>query len=182
MSGYTRVVFFVLLLSIAGPPGFSQLRYPSPYSIDRINTDQTCFALKDQATASFRWASEWTQMTVQAYEENHAVFLWYFKDGTRAYSTQEEHIGDAGKVTSYLLAKESSNLESIQRNKIQPMTLTNFPVKVELWIGEAENQTAFKTGMLIGAACFNTPGIEYGRTYHFTDCSPGETKAGDRQP
>jgi hypothetical protein len=176
MSRFTRLVSLSILLNIAGRSGFPQLRYPSPYSVDRINTDQTCFVLKDPATASFRWVSEWTQMTVQAYEENpnRAIFLWYFKDGTKAYSTNTDNIGDAGKLTAYQLANEASNLEGIKRNKIQPLTLTNYPVRIELWVGEAEDPTGFKPGTLIGAACFNAQGIEYGRTYHFTVCDPGE--------
>jgi hypothetical protein len=171
MTRLARVFWAAFLLNLAGPAGFSQLRYPSPYSVDQINADRTCFVLEDQATATFRWVSEWTQMTVQNYEEKDAIFVWHFKDGTKAFSTYPQKIGDSGSIVSYLVAGESPKLESAGREKIQPLTLANYPVKVELWIGEA-GDARFEPGTLIDAACSNARSIEYRRTYHFVSCNP----------
>jgi len=158
------------LLNSATPSGMAQLRTLSPYEQDRINTEHTYFVSKDERSAGFGWASEWTHMTVNAYPEKQAFFVWHFKDGSRAYARQGENIGDAGQVTSYLLKDEALNLESIEHRNIQPMTRTNYPTKVELWIGEVQNQTAFKPEVLVDSACFDAQSIEYGRTYYFSDC------------
>jgi hypothetical protein len=171
MARVTRIFWAAFLLNLAGPAGFCQLRYPSPYSADQINTDQTSFILKDSETATFRWVSEWTQMTVQNYEEKDAIFVWHFKDGTKAFSAYGQKIGDSGNIVSYLLTGESAKLESAGREKVQPLTLANFPVKVELWIGDAGN-ARFEPGTLIDAACSSAQSIEYGRAYHFVSCNP----------
>jgi hypothetical protein len=170
MSRYTRAVCIAALLITAAPSGFPQLRYISPYSEDRINTDQTFFVLKNPTTALFGWASEWTQLTVQNYEDNQAIFLWHFKDGTKAYSRYVEYdIGDAGKSTSYLLKSNSSDLEDASRKKIQPLTLSNYPVKIELWVGEVSS-TGYRLDTMMGESCLDAKSIELGRTYHFSDC------------
>ena len=171
MSRYTRAVCIAALLMTAASSGYPQLRYLSPYSEDRINPDQTYFVLKNPTTALFGWSSEWTQMTVQNYEDSRAIFVWHFKDGTKAYSRHREYsIGDSGNVTSYLLKNESSDLEDVRGQKIQPLSLNNFPVKIELWVGEADS-AGYRPGTLIGQSCLDSKSIELGRTYHFSDCS-----------
>jgi hypothetical protein len=164
------IILIALFLSSAGPSGFSQLRNLSPYDYDRINAEHTFFVLKDANTASFGWACEWTHMTANAYPEKHGIFLWHFKDGSKAYSHHEEYIGDTGKLTAYLPKDESPNLEGSKREKIQPMTRTNYPVKVELWVGEAPDNAELKLEELVDAACFDAQDIEFGRTYHFSEC------------
>jgi hypothetical protein len=163
-----RAFVIVVLMIGANPPGFSQLRHISPYGQDRINADQTYFVLKDANTAGFAWAAEWTQGTALDYAEKHPFFVWYFKDGSKAYSRFGIDFGDVGISLDYLLYKESGNLEDPKQNKTQPMTRTNFPVKVELWIGEEEN--GFKPETRVDAACFDAQSIEYGRVYHFSVC------------
>jgi hypothetical protein len=168
MSRTIRAFVIVVLLICANPPGFSQLRHISPYSGDRIHADQTYFVLKDANTAAFAWASEWTQGTAIDYSEKHPFFVWHFKDGSKAYSRFGIDFGDIGISLDYLLSKESGNLEDQKQNKIQPMTRTNYPVKVELWIGE--EQDGFKPETRVDAVCFDGQSIEYGRVYHFSDC------------
>jgi hypothetical protein len=161
-------------LNSATPSGMAQLRNLSPYQLDRINTEHTYFVIKDENNVGFAWASEWTFMTVNTYPEKQAFFVWHFKDGSKAYSRQGENIGDAGQITGYLLTDEASSLESIEHKKIQPINRTNYPTKVELWIGEVENQTPYKPEMLVDRACFDVQSIESGRTYSCTVCRPAE--------
>ena len=170
----TGIVLLAAFLIGANPSGFSQLRNLSPYDNDRINPEHTFFVLKDASSASFGWACEWTHMTANAYPEKHGIFVWHFKDGSKAYSRHGEYIGDTGKLTAYQPKDESSNLEGIKHDKIQPMTRTNYPVKVELWVGEAEDNTDYKLEELVDRACFDAQSIEYGRTYHFSDCGQAE--------
>ena len=173
-----RLIVIVLVfafLGSAGPSGFSQLRNLSPYLQDRINAEHTFFILKDDAgSASFGWAFEWTHLSVNAYADKQAIFVWHFKDGTKTYSLLGETIGEAGMVTSYLVTSESQNLEDARRQKKQPMTRSNYPVKIEFCIGEVGTDGIYKPEMLVDAACFDGSGIEYGHTYHFAECKSGE--------
>jgi hypothetical protein len=162
------MVGVVLLLVAVNPLSFCQLRNISPYSTDQIDTDRTYFVMKDAATAGFAWASEWTQGTVQDFAEKHALFVWHFKDGSKAYSRHGGYFGDLGQGVPYLLANESANLETATKDKIQPLTSTNFPVKVELWLGE--DQPGLKPETHIDSACFGEEKIESGRVYHFSEC------------
>ena len=172
MDRMTRGLVFSLLLCAASPTVYCQLRYPSSYLEDRINTEQTLFTLKDENKAVFRWASEWTDSSAYGYSDKSAIFVWHFKDGSVAYSRQGKYIGDAGKLTDYLICEESSNLESLRHNTIQPLSPTNFPVKVELWAGEAEDSGPFKPETLIHSVCLDprVQAIEYNRPYRFSDC------------
>jgi|WetSurMetagenome_2_1015567.scaffolds.fasta_scaffold423216_2 hypothetical protein len=166
--------FLVFLFYAISPSGFSQLRNLSEYSQDRINTDKTYFILYDTGESEFGWASEWANMTPPTYEGKAAMLLWHFKDGSKAYSQHVEDIGDIGKNFGFLIAAKSSSLEDIHRKKIQPLTRNNYPVKVELWIGKIEDATGFSPEILGYAVCFNGPGIEYNRSYHFSDCPDAE--------
>jgi hypothetical protein len=157
----------VLLVAI-NSLSFCQLRNISPYSADRINTDKTYFVLKDATTAGFGWASEWTQGTVQDFSEKHPFFVWHFKDGSKAYSRHDGYFGDLGQGLGYLLANESASLETATKDKIQPLTSINVPVRVELWLGE--DQAGLKPETHIDTACFEEEKIESGRVYHFSDC------------
>jgi hypothetical protein len=165
-----RAASIAALLIGANPSGHSQLRSISPYSADRINPDGTYFVLRQPPSAAFGWASEWTQGTVQDNADKHAFFVWQFKDGTKAYAHQSDFIGDVGKTVDYLVKSESPNLESAKRDKIQPLTRANYPTRVELWLGEFNEQTGYRTETLIDSACFDSPGIEHNQTYHFSEC------------
>jgi hypothetical protein len=164
------MAFLAVLLSAASPIGYSQLRNLSEYSQDCIDTQQTNFVLREKDTADFRWSSEWTHGTVNAYPDKKAMLVWHFKDGSKAYSRQGDMIGDMGQITGYLATDQSSNLEDIHRIKIQPMTSANYPVEVELWIGEIEDSTGFSPEMLVDKACNDEQSIELNRTYHFSRC------------
>jgi hypothetical protein len=165
-----RAFAIVMLLISANPSGFSQLRNISPYSADRIQPDKTYFVLKDSNTAAFAWASEWTQGTVVDYSEKSVFFMWHFKDGSKAYSRHKGYFDEVGISIDFLLTTESGNLEGPKQTRIQPMTLNNFPVKIELWIGAFDEQTGFKPETRVDAACFEGQSIEYGRIYHFSVC------------
>jgi hypothetical protein len=170
MHRLMRAASFAFLLNVAIPSGFPQLRNLSEYSQDRINTDKTYFMLQEKDAADFVWASEWSHVTANAYPEKMAMFLWHFKDGSKAYSQQGDLIGDLGQMTGYLLTNQSANLEDVRRKKIQPLSRSNYPVKLELWIGVVENSTGFTQEMLVDAACFDANSIEYNRPYHFANC------------
>jgi hypothetical protein len=165
--GTSLIVFLMTAMSSSG---FSQLRNLSEYLQDCINVEKTYFILRDTDVTEFGWASEWTHVTANATEGKAAIFLWHFKDGSKAYSLQVEDIGDIGKNSGYLLANKSANLEDVHRKKIQPLTRNNFPVKVELWIGTIENEAGYTLETLGDAACFNESKIENNRTYHFSEC------------
>ena len=169
------LAFLVFFLNFASPTGFSQLRNISEYSQDRINTDKTYFVSHDTGAADFGWASEWTLYSSIDYAEKSAMFLWHFKDGSKAYALQAEDIGNAGQGMGYLIAGKSSNLEDVRRKPVQPMTRDNYPVKVELWIGEV-GETGFLPEILIDTACFDPQVIEPNRTYYFSSCKPSENK------
>ncbi len=166
----TAAVFLAFILIAASPAGFSQLRKTSEYSEDRINTDNTYFVFHGADTADFGWASEWTLYSSIDYSEKPALFIWYFKDGSKAYSQQVEDIGRAGQDMGYLIIAKSSNLEDVHRKPINPMTRNNYPVKLELWIGEVE-EAGFLPKIMIDTACFDAKSIEPNRTYHFSSCN-----------
>ncbi len=166
-----RAVSFLLFLMIAmRPSANSQLRNMSEYSQDRINLDKTYFVLHDNGAAEFVWASEWTHDTANAYDGKSAIFVWHFADGSKAYSQQGEGIGMIGRNAGFLLTDKASSLEDIHRNKIQPLTRSNFPVKVELWIGEIAEATGYKPENQGDEACLDASSIEYNKPYHFSDC------------
>ena len=181
MHPLIRSVLWALLLIAESSPAFSQLRNLSPYSQDRINREQTFFRLRDSNTAEFAWASEWTHGSAYAFPEKSIIFLWHFKDGSVAYSQQGESLDDAGKTTDYLLAQKSDSLEDKSHKKIQPATLTNYPIRVELWLGEAANPDGFKPEMLFDAICLEARSLEYNRDYHFTNCSPSSAASAEGQ-
>jgi hypothetical protein len=171
MHRLVGIVSFSFLLLITGSPGFSQLRSPSEYNRDRINTENTYFVLYDSNEAEFGWASEWTQTTARTYEEKVVLFSWHFKDGSVAYTQQGEHVGDIGMITKYLLTDKSENLKDLHGNSVQPLTLGNFPVKVELWMGTVEDASGFKPELLVDAVCCDSQNIQHGYAYYFYDCS-----------
>jgi hypothetical protein len=164
------MALLAFLLSAAGPFGFSQLRNLSEYSQDCIHSDKTYFVLHDTGTAEFGWASKWTHTTANAFPDKAAMFLWKFKDGSKAYARQGDLIGDLGQATGYLVEDHAGSLEDVHRKKIQPMTASNYPVEVELWMGEIGDSTGFAPESLLDKACFDAPRIEANQTYHSTEC------------
>jgi|WetSurMetagenome_2_1015567.scaffolds.fasta_scaffold947086_1 hypothetical protein len=172
MRSITRAA--ILLVLLINPSGFSQLRNNSEYSQDAINTNKTYFVLHDTGAVEFGWASEWTNASADLYADKSAMFLWHFKDGSKAYSLQEQEIGEIGKNSGFLLARKASNLEDIHHKSIQPLTLNNYPVRVELWIGEIGDSAGYSPEILGAAVCLNAPGIEYNRPYHFSSCDPAD--------
>jgi|WetSurMetagenome_2_1015567.scaffolds.fasta_scaffold513465_1 hypothetical protein len=165
------IAFIAILLSAASPSGFSQLRNLSEYSQDRIQMDQTNFVLREKDIADFHWASEWTHTTAYAYPDKKAIFLWKFKDGSKAYSHPDDFlIGDLGKAMGYLVTGQSANLEDIHGRKIQPMTLSNYPVEFELWIGEIDDSTGYAPESLLDKVCFAEQSIRLNESNHFSDC------------
>ena len=170
MRNLIGIACLALYLNAASPQGFSQLRNLSPYELDRINRDKTYFQLQEKDLADFGWASEWTHTTAYAYPEKAAMLVWHFKDGSKAYTRQGDLLGDAGQATGYLLCDQATNLEDAHHKKIQPMNKANYPVKVELWIGEIGDSDGFSPETLVDTACFNAQNIEYSRRYHFSDC------------
>jgi hypothetical protein len=164
-------IISILFLWIAAVPlANGQLRLPSEYYSDRINTEQTYFVLYDAQTAGFGYASEWTDATAYNFAAKNIILVWHFKDGTKAYSIMKHALGDLGQHTDYLVTEESENLLDRSYNPIQPLTLENFPVKLELWIGATGNQSGFKTEDLIDTVCFGESAIEYGYGYYFSPC------------
>ena len=164
------MAFLAVLMSAASSSGFSQLRNLSAYSQDCIHSDKTYFVLRDAGTADFGWASEWTHTTANAYPEKAAMFLWKFKDGSKAYAQQGDLIGDLGQAMGYLVTDHSANLEDVHRKKIQPLTPSNYPVEVELWIGEIGNSTGFAPEILVDKACFDAPRLELNQAYRSSEC------------
>lgn len=170
MHRMIRSTFFLVLLSVLTASGFSQLRNLSQYTRDRIIPDRTYFVLHDNGSAEFVWASEWTHMTANAYDGKSAIFVWHFKDGSKAYSQQGIGIGEIGKSMGYLVTDKSANLEDIHRKKIQPLTLNNYPVKVELWVGQVGDSEGYSLEFLGDDACVQAPSIEQNITYRFSEC------------
>ena len=170
MHSRMRVVLLAVLLNMGSLFSFSQLRNNSPYERDRINTEQTKFTLHENNTADFVLASEWTHYTAYDYPEKVIIFVWHFKDGTKAYVRQGDVMDEAGKGRTYLMTDKSSTLEDKNHKKVQPMTRTNPPVKVELWLGKVDHQTGFETEMLVDTACFDAQSVEVNRAYSFSAC------------
>jgi hypothetical protein len=170
------IVFLLFLVSAVASSGFSQLRMPSPYFQDRINLEGTYFVLNDGTTAGFGWASEWTQETAQTFDQITAIFLWHFKDGSVAYVKQGEYISDFGMLRSYLAKEEAPILKDGKGKPFQPMTLKNYPVKIELWIGTADENTGFTTKVLVDTVCFESDTVEYGQRYYFKSCNGVEVR------
>jgi hypothetical protein len=170
MHRFWRFGLPAFLLIIAVPSGFSQLRTNSDYSYDRINTEKTYFILHDAGAAEFAWASEWTYATVDSNSEKAAMFLWRFKDGSIAYSEQTELLDNMGKNRGFLLTSRSANLEDIHRKKIQPLTRNNYPIKVELWVGQINDSTGYAPEFLGETLCFDAQSIEPDRQYYFSSC------------
>ena len=164
--------FALLYILLTGPSAICQLRNNSEYLQDGINLEKTYFVLHDTGAAEFGWASEWTNASADLYEDKAAMFLWYFKDGSKFYSLQEQSIAEIGKNSGFLLIRQSSNLEDVRRKNTQPLTRNNYPVKVELWIGKVDNSTGFSPEILGASVCLNTQvqSIEYKRLYHFSSC------------
>jgi hypothetical protein len=170
MSPLRKAASLLVFLIAALPLSYSQLRMHSPYDQDRINPNQTGFTLHENGTVDFLWASEWTETTAQSCIDEVAIFVWHFKDGTKAYSRQGELVADFGQNAAYLLAQKSSKLEDVSGNKIQPLTKTNHPVKVELWIGSVTEAKNYSLKSLVDYACFALSDIESNQTYHFSEC------------
>jgi hypothetical protein len=171
---YMKGAAFLLFLLIANRTGFPQLRNISEYTQDRINPEKTYFVLHDNGDAEFGWTSEWTQMTALALDGKSAIMIWHFKDGSKAYSQQGEGIGYIGMNSGYLLTNKASTLEDIHHKKIQPLTRDNYPVKVELWIGEIGDSTGFSPEKEGDEVCFESPAIKYNVSYSFSNCSSEE--------
>ena len=167
-----RGTFFLVLLSALALSGFSQLRNLSQFTQDRINPERTYFILHENGSAEFSWASEWTHMTANAYEDKAAIFVWHFKDGSKAYAQQGSGIGEIGKNSGYLLVEKAGDLEDIHRKKIQPLTLNNYPIKIELWIGTIKDPAEYALETLGDEACFPPSKIEYNSTYRSAECPP----------
>ena len=170
MHQFAKSILLSILLSTVCPSGFSQLRYSSEYSVDRINTEQTSFTLHDSGAAEYQCASEWTTLTIQTNLPKTVLFVWHFGDGSKAFARQVEYVGDIGVRTEFLLANQSSNLEDKQGKKIQPMTRDNHPVRVELWIGEYEDSKGHLPEVLIDKVCLDAVTIEYDKPYRFKGC------------
>jgi hypothetical protein len=176
MSRGIRAGFILCLLFAIAASGICQLRNLSNYGQDCINTDKTYFILRDTGSAEFGWASEWTHISANNFPDKMAMVIWHFKNGLKAYSRVIEVLGDAGGSTGYLLTGKSADLQDINGKNIQPMTLDNYPVKIELCLGDFVESTGFSPDTLIDTACLETKNIDYNATYHFTQCSPSSGK------
>jgi hypothetical protein len=177
MHRCTGTVLFVLLMGTLCPFANSQLRNFSEYAQDRINLEQTYFILHETGEADYAWASEWTDRTAYAADGKSAILVWHFKDGSKAYSEQGTGIGEFGKNSGYLIANKSGNLEDVRRKKIQPLTRENYPVKVELWIGDIGDSAGYSPEAMGDTACFSATTISYNTSYHFSGCGAGAKEA-----
>jgi hypothetical protein len=171
MKRIIRVVLFSFLVHMAGYGAFSQLRSPSEYNRDGIDLEYTYFVIYEGDEAGYGWASQWTQSTARTYADKVAFFKWHFKNGTVAYSRQGKHVGDIGMITKYLLTDESEKLVDVEGNAVQPMTLENYPVKVELWMGDSDQPNRFEPELLVDAACTDQESIQQGYAYYFSGCN-----------
>jgi hypothetical protein len=169
MRLFSRSVLCSILFAVCST-GLAQLRNLSQFDSDCINRKGTYFILKDSGDVEFGWTSEWTHVTSNTNDGKSAIFAWHFKDGSKAYSLQAENIGEIGMNTSYFLSAKASSLEDVHRKKIQPLTKTNFPIKVELWIGTIDKESGYAVELLGDAACFNETKIEPNRSYQFSAC------------
>lgn len=161
-------VLAALWLNVAIPSAFPQLRNISPYSQDSINLDATYFILGDGGAADFGWASEWTLHTSIDHAGRPAMLLWRFRDGSTGYAQAAEDIGEAGKRLDYLLTSRASTLDDAGGKPFQPLTRSNPPMKIELWLGGADK--GFTPETLVDQACFEASDIEPDRAYHFGAC------------
>jgi hypothetical protein len=166
------VLLFFVFAAVA-VSGICQLRNLSDYGKDCINTDKTYFILRDAGSVEFAWASEWTHLSANNFPDKAAMVIWHFKNGLKAYSPVIEHLGDAGGVTGYFLTGKSSGLKDARGKNIQPMTLDNHPVKIELCLGDFTESTGFSPDTLIDTACLDEQKIEYNHPYYFSQCGPG---------
>jgi hypothetical protein len=164
------MIFAAAWMTAVSAAGFCQLRLNSPYYEDRINTDHTYFVLYDSSSAYFVWTSEWTQPTVQRHYDKPAVFFWCFKDGTVAYSRQLERLEPVGKNLQYIQTSEAPDLLDARGNPTRPLTLENYPVKLELWITGATDDNPFSPLELIDTVCLGEQEIEYEYGYYFSEC------------
>ena len=170
MKQIAGVGLFLLCLFAAAPAGMPQLRNLSIYGQDCINTDQTFFVLRDTGAAEFSWATEWTHLTANNFPEKTAMLVWHFKSGSKAYSRVIDQLGDAGGSTGYFLAGKSADLKDAQGKTIQPMTRDNYPVKIELCVGDFVESKGFTPEVLIDTACLETQKIDVNHPYYFTQC------------
>lgn len=171
-----KAACFLLLASGMMIHAHAQLRNFSEYNRDRINTDKTYFVLHDTGDAEYAWASEWTHTTAYAADGKSAVLVWYFKEGQKAYSQQGKGIGEFGKTTGYLISDTSGDLQDILGNRIQPMSMDNYPVKIELWIGDIEDATGYRLEAKGDEVCFQAPAITYNDPHYFADCESDGTE------
>lgn len=162
-------ILATMWLNVAIPSAFSQLRNISPYSQDRIDLDATYFLLEDDGSAHFVWASEWTLYTSIDHAGRSALLLWRFKDGSSGYVPMAENIGEAGRSLGYRLSGTLSTLNDASGKPVQTLTRSNPPVRVELWLGKADDP-GFAPETLVDKACSEPSGIEPGRAYHFGAC------------
>lgn len=165
-----RVVGVWFCLFCAVTSGMTQLRNLSNYGQDCINTDQTYFLLQDNGAAEFAWASEWTHLTANNFPEKMVILTWHFKDGSKAYSRVLETLGEAGGSTGYFLAGKSKDLQDINGKTVQPLTRENYPVKLELCVGDFIESKGFVPDTLIDTACLETNKIDFNQPYHFAPC------------
>jgi len=170
MHRFVEAISLMAVLCVANPSGFAQLRYNSDYSVDRINTEQTSFLLKDSGAAEYHCASEWTTLTVQTNLTRTVFFVWHFKDGTKGFARQVEYVGDIGARTEFLMTLSFTDLEDQKGTKIQPMTRDNYPVRVEAWIGDSDATSGYIPDILIDKACLDAQTIEFNQPYHFKSC------------
>ena len=177
MRHLKRFALLLFLLNAAALLGIGQLRNPSKYFENRINTDLTQFILHDSGNPEFTWASEWAFDTVQYNGGKAAILIWYFKDGSKAYSLQCGDVDEIGKQFDYLLTNKASYLEDIHRKKIQPLTLDNYPVKIELWLGEIGETTGYSPEMKGSEVCLNASTIKYNTPYYFSRCPQDQNQS-----
>ncbi|HTY62414.1 MAG TPA: hypothetical protein VMG30_09175 [Acidobacteriota bacterium] len=171
MRPISCIALMAVLLSGASPSGFSQLRNLSEYSQDCIVPDKTYFVLHDAGAADFGWTSQWTHTTANAYPDKKAMYIWKFKDGLKAYSQQADFIvGDLGQATGYVATGQSTTLEDVHRKKLQPITAANYPVEVELWIGEIDDSAGYAPENLLDRVCFNAQSIRPNEANRFSRC------------
>ena len=170
MHRFVAKISLALWLWFACSSGFAQLRYNSDFSVDRINTEQTSFTLHDSGAAEYSCASEGTWLSVQTNLTMTVLFVWHFKDGTKGFARQVEYVGDIGVLTEFLMIKSFSDLEDKQNKKIQPMTRENYPVRVEVWIGEYGEAAGYVPEIMIDQACFDAQPVDFNRPYPFKNC------------
>ncbi len=174
MRPIVGVTIFLFCLTIAVPAGMPQLRNLSNYGQDCINVDQTYFALHDSGAAEFVWASEWTHLSANNFPEKMVMLIWHFRDGSKAYSRVIDQLGDAGGSTGYYLAGKATSLKDAHDKTIQPMTRENYPVKIELFVGDYTESKGYVPETLVDNACLVAQKIDINHQYFFTPCESAE--------